>query len=66
MRLLKCNCFLLQVSLAEGGRPFTCNLAALSGLSQLRTLEFAVTKDLGLPVSVKQIRCAGASRLKAD
>ncbi|KAG2441920.1 hypothetical protein HXX76_003526 [Chlamydomonas incerta] len=45
----------MGVSLAEGGRPFTCNLAALSGLGQLRTLEFAVTKDLGLPLSVKQI-----------
>lgn len=53
---------LSQVSLAEGGRPFTCNLAALSGLGQLRTLEFAVTKDLGLPLSVKQVRCAGGPR----
>ncbi|KAG2451632.1 hypothetical protein HYH02_003412 [Chlamydomonas schloesseri] len=45
----------MGVSLAEGGRPFTCNLGALSGLGHLRTLEFAVTKDLGLPLSVKQI-----------
>ncbi|KXZ52376.1 hypothetical protein GPECTOR_9g420 [Gonium pectorale] len=45
----------MGISLPEGGRPFTCNLAALSSLARLQTLEFAVTQELALPLSVKLV-----------
>ncbi|KAG2492737.1 hypothetical protein HYH03_008903 [Edaphochlamys debaryana] len=45
----------MGVSLPEGGRPFACGLGALSSLSRLETLEFAVTQDLALPLSVKLV-----------
>lgn len=46
----------MGVSLAEGGRPFTVQLAALAPLKALRALELAVTQELGLPLSVKLVR----------
>ncbi|GLI71610.1 hypothetical protein VaNZ11_016875 [Volvox africanus] len=45
----------MGVSMPEGGQPFTCNLAALSTLDRLHILEFAVTQELRLPLSVQMV-----------
>ncbi|GIL63450.1 hypothetical protein Vafri_17500 [Volvox africanus] len=45
----------MGVSMPEGGQPFTCNLAALSTLDRLHVLEFAVTQELKLPLSVQMV-----------
>ncbi|GIM17298.1 hypothetical protein Vretimale_19825, partial [Volvox reticuliferus] len=45
----------MGVSMPEGGQPFTCNLATLSTLDRLHILEFAVTQELRLPLSVQMI-----------
>lgn len=38
-----------------GQAPYTCNLGVLSKLHRLRSLDFAVTAQLRLPLSVKLV-----------
>ncbi|MEW5300246.1 MAG: hypothetical protein WDW36_003188 [Sanguina aurantia] len=45
----------MGVALVKGQAPYTCNLGVLSTLGRLRSLDFAVTAQLRLPLSVKLV-----------